>query len=54
MWDMVTGDREPSRVMVEAGKDVYADDGVYNNSIRRKGSLCERDHSEACLTLVVA
>lgn len=27
-----------SRVMVEAGKDVYVDGGVYSGSIRRKRS----------------
>lgn len=41
-WDIVTGDREPSRVVVEAGKDVCADVGVYHGSVGRKGSLCAR------------
>lgn len=42
MWDIVTGDREPSRVVVEAGKDVCADVSVYHGSIGRKGSLRAR------------
>lgn len=41
-WDIVTGDRETSRVVVEAGKDVCADGGVYHGSIGRKGSLRAR------------
>lgn len=41
-WDIVIGDREPSRVVVEARKDVCADVGVYHGSIGRKGSLHAR------------